>query len=163
MPVTPRASVRAMITKSGSRRADTAALILATISPADTSTLPDRWPQRLGNSWSSRWRPATPASSKRRTVRSTLTASPKPVSASQRMREAGAARQGAGKFDEFGQRDQAHVGKCQRRRQGGPGEVHGPEAQPFRHPGDQGVEHAWNRHGPACDGLPETPARAVHG
>ena len=71
-----------MTTKSGSRRAATAARTLAAIASALTSRLPDRWPQRLGSSWSSRWMPAAPAASNRRTARSTFSASPKPVSAS---------------------------------------------------------------------------------
>ena len=50
---TARASVRAMIMKSGSRRAATAALIRAIISLRSTIDLPARCPQRFGNSWSS--------------------------------------------------------------------------------------------------------------
>ena len=50
MPYTPRASVRAIITKSRSRLAATAARIFAAIASALTSDLPDRCPQRLGNS-----------------------------------------------------------------------------------------------------------------
>ena len=71
-----------MITKSGSVRASAAARIFSTNSPASMTVLPVRWPQRLGNSWSSRWRPATPARWYSATVRCTLKALPKPVSAS---------------------------------------------------------------------------------
>ena len=44
--------------------------------------LPSRCPQRLGLTWSSRCRPAMPASSRTVTVRAALIGSPKPVSAS---------------------------------------------------------------------------------
>ena len=46
--MTPRASVRAMTTKSGSRFAATAARILAANASGSTSDLPDRWPQLFG-------------------------------------------------------------------------------------------------------------------
>ncbi len=72
-----------MMTKSSLRRASQAARTLPTISATGTVRLPSRCPHRFGLSWSSRWMPATPARSKARTVRTTFTALPKPVSASQ--------------------------------------------------------------------------------
>jgi hypothetical protein len=45
--------------------------------------LPAKKPQRLGQTWSSMCSPAAPAASNSRTVRSTLTGFPYPVSASQ--------------------------------------------------------------------------------
>ena len=71
-----------MITKSGSSRASSAALIFASHSAGGTTALPAMWPQRLGKTWSSMKRPATPAFSYRRTARATLVTLPKPVSAS---------------------------------------------------------------------------------
>ena len=68
MPLTASASVRAMITKSGSSRASSAALILPSHSAGGTTALPVMWPQRFGNTWSSMKRPATPAFSYRRTA-----------------------------------------------------------------------------------------------
>jgi len=47
------ASVRAITSVSRERRASSAALILPAISAAGIRTLPSRWPQRFGNSWSS--------------------------------------------------------------------------------------------------------------
>ena len=85
MPSTPRMSVRAMMTSSGSRRASTAARILLIAVSASTTALPSRCPQRFGLTWSSRCRPATPASSSSCTVRATFIGSPKPVSASTRV------------------------------------------------------------------------------
>jgi hypothetical protein len=76
------ASVRAMITRSGSARASSAALILASQSAAGITALPAMWPQRFGNTWSSMNSPATPAFSYSRTARATLVTLPKPVSAS---------------------------------------------------------------------------------
>ena len=63
-------------------RADTAARIFAAMLEESINDFPVRCPHRLGIFWSSRCSPATPASSYSRTVRSTLKASPKPVSAS---------------------------------------------------------------------------------
>ena len=60
-PLTASASVRAMITKSGSWRASSAALIFAIQSAVGITALPAMWPQRFGNTWSSMNRPATPA------------------------------------------------------------------------------------------------------
>ena len=56
-PSTAAASVRAMSTKSGSRRAATAARILPTISSAGITALPLMCPHFLGITWSSRWMP----------------------------------------------------------------------------------------------------------
>ncbi|CFN82054.1 Uncharacterised protein [Bordetella pertussis] len=81
-PSTARASVRAMMRKSSSRRASAAALIFDTISDSGATLLPAKWPQRLGNTWSSSWMASAPARSSTRTVCHTLTALPKPVSAS---------------------------------------------------------------------------------
>ena len=46
------------------------------------TSLPAKWPHFLGNTWSSICSPAAPARSSTRTVRTMLTALPKPVSAS---------------------------------------------------------------------------------
>lgn len=46
-----RASVRAMMTKSGSRRASTALRIRSRYSSIFTTSLPVNWPQRLGKTW----------------------------------------------------------------------------------------------------------------
>ncbi|MNR23884.1 hypothetical protein D3C85_1409350 [compost metagenome] len=81
-PSTATASVRAMISVLGSRRASQAARILPAISWAEISVLPSRWPQRLGAAWSSNWIAEAPARSSTRTVCITLSALPKPVSAS---------------------------------------------------------------------------------
>src|SRR5471030_259663 len=54
-PCVAAASVRAMMRKSGSWRASTAALILATASSVEITSLPEKWPQRLGATWSSSW------------------------------------------------------------------------------------------------------------
>ena len=75
-PSTPRASVRATITKASSRRASQAAFTFATISADETSYLPLMWPQRIGCTWSSMWMPAAPACSKARIVRRMLSALP---------------------------------------------------------------------------------------
>ena len=82
MPSIPAASVRAQITKFGSRRAATAARSRLTMSAVGTTALPSRWPHRLGLTWSSRWQPANPASSSSVMVRAALIGSPNPVSAS---------------------------------------------------------------------------------
>lgn len=58
-----KASVRAMMRKSGSRRAARAARILPTISATGTTSLAAPAPQRRGTTWSSRLSPAAPASS----------------------------------------------------------------------------------------------------
>jgi hypothetical protein len=65
-----------MMTKSGSVRASTAALILPAISSAEISSLPTMCPHRFGLIWSSMWMPATPAASNSWTVRITLMALP---------------------------------------------------------------------------------------
>ena len=72
------------MTKPGSRRAATAALIRRTATCASTTSLPSRWPQRLGLTWSSMCSPAAPASSSSCTVRAAFIGSPNPVSASTR-------------------------------------------------------------------------------
>src|SRR5205814_1034062 len=56
-------SVRAMMRRSGSRRASTAARILPANSARGITWWPERWPQRLGVIWSSMWSAATPAAS----------------------------------------------------------------------------------------------------
>ena len=61
--IVPRESVRAMIRKPGSRRVAAAARILAIQSSRGTISLSSRWPQRLGETWSSIWMAATPACS----------------------------------------------------------------------------------------------------
>ena len=89
-------------------RASSAARSLPHISRAGTTVLPSRWPQRLGKVWSSSWIIAAPARSKPRTVRCTLSALPKPVSASTITGSAhafGDARQRVGHFGEGGQAD----------------------------------------------------------
>jgi len=75
-------SVRAMMSRFGSRRAETAARMRLIAVSESTTALPSRWPQRLGLTWSSMCRPATPASSRVCTVRATFIGSPNPVSAS---------------------------------------------------------------------------------
>ena len=60
-PSMASASVRAMMTKPGSVRASTAALMRSTISSLETSSLPGRWPQRLAPTWSSMCIAAAPA------------------------------------------------------------------------------------------------------
>ena len=63
-PSTAIASVRAMIIMPpGSRRAAQATRIFCTMSSSAIRRLPAMWPQRFGNSWSSNWSAATPASS----------------------------------------------------------------------------------------------------
>ena len=72
-----------MITKPGSVRASTAALMRSAISSVETSSLPGRWPQRLAPTWSSMCIAAAPALISERVVRATLKAlAPKPVSTS---------------------------------------------------------------------------------
>jgi hypothetical protein len=71
-----RASLRAMITKLGSRRTRTAVLIFITISAVGITCLPAKWPQRFGVTWSSSRMPAAPAASNISTVRWTLCRSP---------------------------------------------------------------------------------------
>ncbi len=66
-PCVAAASVRAMIMKSGSVRASTAALILLTASSVEMTSLPEKWPQRLGATWSSSWMQSAPARSRMRT------------------------------------------------------------------------------------------------
>ena len=78
-----RASVRAMMRKSGSCRAAQAAWILLTISWASTTWRPSICPHFFGILWSSIWMAAAPARSYSRTVRTRLTTLPKPVSPSQ--------------------------------------------------------------------------------
>jgi len=58
------ASVRALMMKSGSFFALTAASIFLHISCTLITSLPRMWPQRLGQTWSSMLMPTTPASSK---------------------------------------------------------------------------------------------------
>ena len=65
-----------MITNSLERRASTAAQILETNSLREITSLPSRWPQRLGATWSSMWIAATPRASYSRTVRVTLSSLP---------------------------------------------------------------------------------------
>ncbi len=68
MPCVASTSVRDLMTKSGSLLAAAAARIFCTISSAGITSLPFMWPQRLGHTWSSSIRPATPARSNARTV-----------------------------------------------------------------------------------------------
>ncbi len=81
-PSTALASVRAITSRSSSRRASTAARTRPTISWAGTSSLPSKCPHRLGAAWSSSWMASAPARSSSRTVLVTFTALPNPVSAS---------------------------------------------------------------------------------
>ena len=81
-PSIARMSVRAMISRFLSRRPSTAARMRFTAVSSSTTLLPSRCPQRFGFTWSSMWRPATPASSSSCTVRATFIGSPNPVSAS---------------------------------------------------------------------------------
>ncbi len=75
--------MRAMMTKDGSVRASTAALIRSHISSFETSSLPGRWPQRLAPTWSSMCIAAAPNLMSAFVVRATLNAlAPKPVSTS---------------------------------------------------------------------------------
>jgi hypothetical protein len=75
-PFTVRASLRAMIRKSGSWRAAAAARIFETYSSRPINSLLSRWPQRFGDTWSSIWIPAMPRASNSRTVRVTLSSLP---------------------------------------------------------------------------------------
>jgi hypothetical protein len=75
-------SVRAPMNRFGSRRASSAALILASIRSTGTISLPDRYPHRLGKVWSVKNNPETPADSNARTIWRTLLTPPNPVSAS---------------------------------------------------------------------------------
>src|SRR6266436_239070 len=70
--VTARASVRAMMTKSGSVRYSLAARILSQNSWVGMICLPAMWPHFFGATWSSMCNPATPARSYSRTVRTTF-------------------------------------------------------------------------------------------
>ena len=83
-PWAPRLSVRAISTNSGSSawRVAWAARILPTASVRSTTSRPATWPQRLGATWSSRCMPPSPLRMYSSTVRTTLMALPKPVSAS---------------------------------------------------------------------------------
>jgi hypothetical protein len=65
-----------MMTRSGARRASTAARTFSTISAASITSLPSMWPQRLGATWSSMCSAATPAASYSLTVRMTLSGLP---------------------------------------------------------------------------------------
>ena len=76
IPWVASTSVRDMMTRSGVSRASAAARIFSAPSSAETTSLPIMWPQRLGQSWSSIMTPATPARSKARMVKCTLTALP---------------------------------------------------------------------------------------
>jgi hypothetical protein len=76
------ASVRAMMTKSLSIFASTAAFTRSTISDLLTMALPGRWPQRFCMTWSSMCTAATPARVRARTARAMLKAPPQPVSMS---------------------------------------------------------------------------------
>lgn len=62
--------------ESGSRRASTAARILAMNSSRETTSLPSRWPQRLGATWPSMWIAATPRDSYSEMVRVTFSSLP---------------------------------------------------------------------------------------
>ncbi len=68
-PCVPAASVRAMMMKSGSRRASTAAFTFCTISFAGITLFPAMCPQRFGQTWSSNMTAATPAFSKARVAK----------------------------------------------------------------------------------------------
>ena len=81
-PSTATASVRAMITKLGSVRASTAALMRSTISSILTTALLGLWPQRFCDTWSSMCTAATPTFSNSLMVRAMLNAPPQPVSIS---------------------------------------------------------------------------------
>ena len=50
--------------------------------PPGMTSLPAKWPQRLGNTWSSSWMALAPRRCSARTVRRTLSGPPNPVSAS---------------------------------------------------------------------------------
>jgi len=67
--------VRAMRKNAASVRASAAALTRSTISSADTSSLPGRWPQRLAPTWSSMCIAAAPARISERVVRAEAAAS----------------------------------------------------------------------------------------
>ena len=86
-PTAPKASVRAMMTKSRSRRSRSsrAARYLPIASSRLTMVLPAMWPQRFGKRWSSRWMPATPVFTNSCTVRIVDRALPYPSSASAMM------------------------------------------------------------------------------
>src|SRR5882757_3586374 len=117
------ASVRATISRSGSRRASTAALILATISAAGMTALPSKWPQRLGNTWSSIWIASAPARPRSLTVRTMFMALPKPVSASTISGPGDVGGRKAEISDDAGRKGIAHAGQDD----GGPGLEQGSE------------------------------------
>ena len=81
-PTALMASVRAMMTKSGSDLESRAALIFTVDSSIGRQYLPARWPHRLGKRWSSIWMPATPVFSNSSTVRVVIMALPYASSAS---------------------------------------------------------------------------------
>ncbi len=84
-----------MTRKPALDRVSTAAFTFWTISAIGTTALPSKWPQRFGKTWSSSWIALAPARSNRRTVRTRLSALPKPVSPSAMIGKGIASRQAA--------------------------------------------------------------------
>ena len=102
--------------------------------------------------------PAAPASSKSRTVRSTFSASPKPVSASQRSGSDVARVSVRGVVDEFGDGEQANVRQRVGGRQRRTRQVHGLEAEALGYAGDQRVEDAGHLDRPGGPGVAQPSA-----
>jgi hypothetical protein len=87
------------------------------------------WPQRFGQTWSSRKQPAAPSRTSSRTVRSTLNALPYPVSMSTRT-EVDRRDDPGGRVEDLGLRQEADVGLAQpRRRQAVAGDQHRAESR----------------------------------
>ena len=149
-PSTAIASVRATISRSGSVRASTAALIFATISAAGITSLPSKWPQRLGNTWSSIWIASAPARSSVCTVRRMLSALPKPVSASTISGPGNTSRIAATCADELAQRHEPVVGNAEEGvGDAGAGHIGGVEAAIGDHARGERIGHARQDHGRA--------------
>ena len=131
-----------MIRKFGSRRASTAARMRLIAVSASTTSLPSRWPQRFGLTWSSMWRPATPASSSSCTVRATFIGSPKPVSASTSDGQVGHPGDLPRAGGHLGEGGQADVGQAEVGGEHGAGDVDAVEALVLDQPGRERVERA---------------------
>jgi hypothetical protein len=123
-----RESVRAMTMNSFERRASTAARIFDANSSRETTSLPSRWPQRLGATWSSMWIAGDAArlvlAHRARDVE--LVAVAGVGVGDQRHRDR--ARHDGGVVDHLAHRQEAEVGIAARRRGAGAGHVDGGEA-----------------------------------
>ena len=126
-----QASVRAMISKSASLARIDRRLDLADASPRCAITsLPAKWPQRLGATWSSSWMQSAPARSSVRTVWRTFSALPKPVSASTMIGSVDRVADARRVVGDVGQADEAQVGHAEEHvGHAGAAEVDGLEAE----------------------------------